>query len=36
MKNFLKSHMSNRASSLKGDVVVGIAIGCIYNALAKQ
>jgi hypothetical protein len=33
---FLKSHMSNRAQSLKGDEVVGIGIGCIYNALANK
>ena len=33
---FLKSHMSNRAQSLKGDEVVGIGMGCIYNALANK
>jgi hypothetical protein len=33
---FLKSHMTNRASSLKGDEVVGIGMGCIYNALANK
>jgi len=33
---FLKSNMSYRAISLKGDEVVGIGIGCIYNALANR
>ena len=33
---FLKSHMTHRAKSLKGDEVIGIGMGCIYNALAKQ
>jgi len=36
MKKLLKSHISNRASSLKGNAVVGIAMGCIYNVLANQ
>jgi hypothetical protein len=33
---FLKSHMTHRAKSLKGDEVIGIGMGCIYNALANQ
>ena len=33
---FLKSHMTHRAKSLKGDEVIGIGMGCIYNALSNQ
>jgi len=33
---FLKSHMTNRARSLKADDVVGIGMGCIYNSLANK
>ena len=33
---FLKSQMTNRARSLKSDEVMGIGVGCIYNALANK
>ena len=33
---FLKSKMTNRARSLKSDEVMGIGVGCIYNALANR
>ena len=33
---FLKSKMTNRARSLKSDEVMGIGVGCIYNALANK
>ena len=33
---FLKTHMTSRAQSLKGDAVAGISLGCIYNSLANK
>ena len=33
---FLKSKMTNTARSLKSDEVMGIGVGCIYNALANR
>jgi hypothetical protein len=33
---FLKSEMTTKARSLKSDEVMGIGLGCIYNALANS
>lgn len=33
---FLRSRMTSNARSLKSDEVIGIGVGCIYNALANK